>query len=416
MFDAEMLPRSKPMAERVFDRPAESPLHREAEHTALEVSLTRIMPTSGFVRGLTPKIIHLPIPLPAERKPVHLPTRTRAQQEAATMTSAGLLTGGPQTGQTDFSSSNMSGARSADGQEPVPGQLAEGLGGMESASVTAPDADGLAVGRLIEEEPLLTAGAPELADGRGDESLALAVEDGVDDAVADRSDAAALAQDENTAEAFERGRQAGLMEAQAAQGQAELTLEAAVEAAYARGRAEAEEALADQLAQATESSRLALNTFATQLEAAARDTEHFYAPLKRLAMHLAEQMVRGELSLSEKAIGRMIERSLQEFSQDPSQPVMLTMNPEDLSRFQASGVQLPKGMDLRGDDRLSVGSLRASMNGAVIEDLIEHRQQHLWQALMQDDRAAPPASFLQSVEQVREAFDDVFEVLSHDQP
>ena len=127
-------------------------------------------------------------------------------------------------------------------------------------------------------------------------------------------------------------------------------------------------------------------------------------------MHLAEQLVRGELSLSGQAVTRLVERCLSEFQQETSAPIVVRMNPADHERHLAYGAMAPKNMDLRPDPSLSAGSVKVSMNGAMIEDLIEHRRQALWDALM-SAAATPddylPDSFLRNVAIVKEAMASV---------
>ncbi len=215
-------------------------------------------------------------------------------------------------------------------------------------------------------------------------------------------------------EAFEAGRQAALEEmANAAPPPpSEEMLEAAREEAFQKGYEEgytkAEAAVKDELQAEVELAAQSLNDFTAKLAEAARDTNAFYAPLLNLSMHLAEQLVRGELTLSSKAIQRLIETCLMEFEQEAASPLVVRMHPDDLARLEQDEALLPKNMILRPDPHLLIGSVKVQMNGALIEDLMVHRGQVLWQALMQGQEAGDlPDSFLRNVALVKEAFDEV---------
>lgn len=182
------------------------------------------------------------------------------------------------------------------------------------------------------------------------------------------------------------------------------------DAAYLRGLEEGQRQAKDELEAEVLLAADDLKALANQLAQAARDTETFYQPLLKLSMHLAEQLVRGELTLSGQAITRLVERCLSEFQQETSAPIVVRMNPADHERHLAYGAMAPKNMDLRPDPSLSSGSVKVSMNGAMIEDLIEHRRQALWDALM-SAAATPdddlPDSFLRNVAIVKEAMASV---------
>jgi flagellar biosynthesis/type III secretory pathway protein FliH len=188
----------------------------------------------------------------------------------------------------------------------------------------------------------------------------------------------------------------------------EAAREEAFQKGYEEGYAKAEAAVKDELQAEVELAAQNLNDLTSKLAEAARDTDAFYAPLLNLSMHLAEQLVRGELTLSSKAVQRLIETCLMEFDQEATAPVVIRMHPDDLARFEQDDALLPKNMILRPDPNLLIGSVKVQMNGALIEDLMQHRAQVLWQALMQGQEAGNlPDSFLRNVALVKEAFNDV---------
>ena len=215
-------------------------------------------------------------------------------------------------------------------------------------------------------------------------------------------------------EAFEAGRQATLEElANAAppapsEDMLEVAREEAFQKGYEEGYTKAEAAVKDELQAEVELAAQSLNDLTAKLAEAARDTDAFYAPLLNLSMHLAEQLVRGELTLSSKAVQRLIETCLMEFDQEATAPVVIRMHPDDLARFEQDDALLPKNMILRPDPNVLIGSVKVQMNGALIEDLMQHRAQVLWRSLMQGQEAGDlPDSFLRNVALVKEAFDEV---------
>ena len=215
-------------------------------------------------------------------------------------------------------------------------------------------------------------------------------------------------------EAFEAGRQATLEELANAAPPApseemlDVAREEAFQKGYEEGYTKAEAAVKDELQAEVELAAQSLNDLTAKLAEAARDTDAFYAPLLNLSMHLAEQLVRGELTLSSKAVQRLIETCLMEFDQEATAPVVIRMHPDDLARFEQDDALLPKNMILRPDPNVLIGSVKVQMNGALIEDLMQHRAQVLWRALMQGQEAGDlPDSFLRNVALVKEAFDEV---------
>ena len=123
--------------------------------------------------------------------------------------------------------------------------------------------------------------------------------------------------------------------------------------------------------------------------------ERLHEPLKRLALHLAEQLVIGELSVSPQAIDRLVRRCVEELDAPRGVPVLIELHPDDLAPMQEvlrgmgpeaaesteGGKNLP-AWTLQGNAALLPGSVRASANDAVVSDLIEHRLDALARQLL----------------------------------
>ena len=201
------------------------------------------------------------------------------------------------------------------------------------------------------------------------------------------------ARQEGMAQGLEQGKAAGLEEGEAlglakgleegkAQGLAE-GLEQGLAQGQARGEEQARAALADEMA----AQRMLFENAANELNALIQDPQKFFEPLKRLALHMAEQVVVGELQTSSKGIERLVQRCLDELDHPVQGAVVLELNPEDKALLQAQAADFTKGMRLEAMPDLQRGSVRVFANDTVVEDLVEHRLKGLAQALLVDEQA-----------------------------
>jgi flagellar biosynthesis/type III secretory pathway protein FliH len=103
----------------------------------------------------------------------------------------------------------------------------------------------------------------------------------------------------------------------------------------------------------------------------------FFEPLKRLALHLAEQLVLAELQLDGAAIDRLVQRCLDELAEHDESLILVELNPGDLAMLQdlrtRSGLTEGAALRLQANEQLLPGSVRASANNAQVEDLIGDR-------------------------------------------
>ena len=136
----------------------------------------------------------------------------------------------------------------------------------------------------------------------------------------------------------------------------------------------------------------------------------FFEPIKRLSLHLAEQLVLAELSLDGRAIERLVQRCVDELALNEASMVQVELHPDDLAAWQhlrqRSGLSESAGPNVRANEALQPGSVRASANDAVVNDLIEQRLTALARGLQIDepawrarsaivgDRAGKPSSAL----------------------
>jgi len=123
------------------------------------------------------------------------------------------------------------------------------------------------------------------------------------------------------------------------------------------------------------------------LQQLSTDPDALFEPMKRLAVHLAEQLVRGELTQAPQAISRLVDNALRELNATGDKPVVVHLHPEDLELYRPTVAQFSDSLILRPDNLLERGSVRASLDGSVVEDMLQRRLAGLKQSLSQP--AAP---------------------------
>jgi len=158
------------------------------------------------------------------------------------------------------------------------------------------------------------------------------------------------------------------------------------EEAYQRGlQAGRQEALEAQENEQQHQREL-LRHLGIELRSLQQDPQRLFEPLKRLAVHVAEQLVRGELQVSGHVIQRLIQQCLEEI-EHPDEPVIVSLNPDDLQRVQALGGGSVEHMKLEADAQLTLGSVRVRVNDTLVEDLMTHRLEPLVRRLLKQPDA-----------------------------
>jgi len=180
------------------------------------------------------------------------------------------------------------------------------------------------------------------------------------------------------AEGLAQGLEQGMTQGHA-QGLAE-GLEKGLAQGIAQGEAQAREAMAAEVA----AQCALLEQVTHDLKALMANPTQFFEPLKRLSVHLAEQLVLGELSLSSKAVERLIQHCLDEVSHPLQDGVVVELHPDDKKRLQAQGGDFLQGMRLEAMPEMQRGSVRVFANDMVVEDLVEHRLSALAKNLLAD--------------------------------
>ena len=249
--------------------------------------------------------------------------------------------------------------------------------GIALAEVAQREAEQFAKGlaQAREEAQLALAEAVEKAKA---EALAQGIEQGLAQGIAqgiEQGIAQGIAQ--GKAEGLEDGIQQGLAQG-LAQGREE---------GKAQGLSEGEEQARADASEEMAAQRVVFENAAQALHALIDDPKKFFEPLKRLALHVAEQVVLAELQTSTLAIERLVQRCLDELDHPVHGAVVLELNPDDKARLQAQAGDLIKGMRLEAIHDMKPGSVRVFANDTVVEDLVEHRLATLANALQVDEDA-----------------------------
>jgi flagellar biosynthesis/type III secretory pathway protein FliH len=161
---------------------------------------------------------------------------------------------------------------------------------------------------------------------------------------------------------------------------------AMVDEAFQRGLRQGQMQLNAQLEAERNKERELIRHLGIELRSISQDPQRFFEPLKRLSLHLAEQLVRAELQLSGHAIQGLIQSCIQQLDH-PAQPVKVSLNPQDMKRLQAMGEPVTAHLELEADPQLRAGSVRVRVQDSVVQDLIEHRLEPLARRLLPQPEA-----------------------------
>jgi flagellar biosynthesis/type III secretory pathway protein FliH len=174
-------------------------------------------------------------------------------------------------------------------------------------------------------------------------------------------------------------------------------------AAYQQGLAEGHAQMREQLGAELDAERAKerelIRHLGIELRSISQDPQRFFEPLKRLSLHVAEQLVRAELQLSGQAVNGLIQGCIQQLDH-PAQPVQVSLNPQDLQRVKALGQAATEHLQLESDAQLRPGSVRVRVQDTVVQDLIEHRLEPLARRLL-----AQPEAWMQSSGLVQDKVD-----------
>lgn len=150
--------------------------------------------------------------------------------------------------------------------------------------------------------------------------------------------------------------------------------------AYERGLAEGRAQVQAEMEAERARDRELLRHIAIECKGLAEHPQRLTEPLRRLALHLAEQLVRAELQTSGAVVTQLVEELVAQL--DGAEPVVVHLNPDDWARVQAMAGESQAGIQWHSDPDMRPGSVRVRANDALVEDLMEHRLEALVDQLL----------------------------------
>jgi flagellar biosynthesis/type III secretory pathway protein FliH len=171
------------------------------------------------------------------------------------------------------------------------------------------------------------------------------------------------------------------------------------QAHYEKGLEEGQRKAREAMQEELDAKCTVLEGVTQQLNELLNDSSKLYEPIKRLSMHLAEQIVLGELKTPTDWIERMVQRCLDEVHVPAQGLVVVELNARDKQRLQAQDSKLLKSVRLEVNEEIQPGSVRVLANGMVIEEFLSHRLAALVRSLSIDETQWAAHSSLNHVEE-----------------
>ena len=176
----------------------------------------------------------------------------------------------------------------------------------------------------------------------------------------------------------------------------EAALDALREESYQRGLLEGQAKVREEYEAERSKERELMRHLGIELRSISQDPQRFFEPLKRLSLHVAEQLVRAELQLSGHAVNGLIQGCIQQLDH-AAEAVHVSLNPQDLQRVKALGQAAIEHLQLEPDAQLRPGSVRVRVQDSVVQDLIETRLEPLARRLL-----AQPEAWMQQSSLVKD--------------
>ena len=125
-----------------------------------------------------------------------------------------------------------------------------------------------------------------------------------------------------------------------------------------------------------------LKEVTSRVEEFTKSPDRLFEPVKRLSMHIAEQLVLAELNLSGSSIERLIQRCLDEMSNRSEPSVIVELNIQDKDRLEEMSGDVTGHIQLRGVPGLQIGSVRVISDDTQVDDLITNRLEGMAHSLL----------------------------------
>lgn len=153
--------------------------------------------------------------------------------------------------------------------------------------------------------------------------------------------------------------------------------------AYEAGLAEGERITREKFKAKFDKKLKILESVIEQVNALHTEAEKGAEWMARVAMHVAEQVVRAELSVPEEVIKNII-RGCIDYLDKPQAKLLVEINSEDYCALQEEGDEFIRGLQFQDNPSLSSGSVVVRANETIVEDLIENRLISIADQLLRD--------------------------------
>ena len=154
---------------------------------------------------------------------------------------------------------------------------------------------------------------------------------------------------------------------------AEQELEKSLAESYESGRVAGEK----KVTESVQKHEAALLAIIAGFQKSQSNMNDFFEPLTRLAVHLAEELVRGELTISNTTIERLVKSAIDSIELSGEGPIVASLNVADLEMLDQAFKERYAHVEFVKDHHLAAGSVRVTMDATSIEDFIEDRLQEL---------------------------------------
>lgn len=128
-----------------------------------------------------------------------------------------------------------------------------------------------------------------------------------------------------------------------------------------------------------------LNQISTSANELIQNSSEIHEPLKRLALHLAEQLTLTELSISANSIQNLIQRSIETLDAEDNPSLQVELNPVDLEILQkhlSASEEIIASWRLTANPHLLPGSVTVRADDSAVSDFVENRLESLAKSLL----------------------------------
>ena len=115
-----------------------------------------------------------------------------------------------------------------------------------------------------------------------------------------------------------------------------------------------------------------------------KSLSNFFDPLNTLALSIARQIVKGDLTLSEELINRLVKNALEEIDNANEHSLVLEMNPNDIEQLDKSALIESMQVEFSPNRAILRGDIKVKMGDSVIENFIENRLELIAEELFSD--------------------------------